>query len=106
MLWLLDSSPTNSWPTFGQYRPPLPRDAKLGEARASPSQMLAQQHSPLQYFEIGDKILEARTLKFGAGGSVLENFGQIFEKLWPTNATKAYLLILKNFPDAPHKRVI
>lgn len=40
--------------------------------------------------------------KFGPVGAFLENFGQIFEKLWPTNAIKIDFWVFQNiFPNAP-----
>ena len=42
--------------------------------------------------------------KFGAVGAFLENFGQIFEKLWLKNAIKVnFLDFQKNFPDTPRE---
>ena len=35
---------------------------------------------------LGGKIFGAKPQKFGAVGAFLENFGQIFEKLWLKNA--------------------
>ena len=47
---------------------------------------------------LGDKIFGAKPPKFGAEGAVLENFGQILEKLWLKHAIKVnFLNFQKNF---------
>ena len=50
-----------------------------------------------------DKIFGAKPQKFGADGAFLENFEQIFEKLWLRNAIKAifiafYITFFENLP--------
>ena len=56
--------------------------AKIRGARGhSPQYRPYEANLPHQYFRIGGKIFGAKPHKFGAVGAVLENFGQIFEKI-------------------------
>ena len=50
-----------------------------------------------------DKIFGAKPQKFGADGAFLENFEQIFEKLWLRNAIKAIFLDFQKIPDTPNE---
>ena len=68
--------------------------------------MLAKRHflPPPNMPRLGGKIFGAKPQKFGAVGAFLENFGQIFEKLWLKNAIKVnFLDFQKKFPDTPRE---
>ena len=62
--------------------------------------MLAKRHflPPPNMPTLEGKIFGAKPQKFYAVGAFLENFGQIFEKLWLNNAIKVnFLDFQKNF---------
>ena len=60
--------------------------------------------APSRYFEVGGKIFRAKLRNYGAGGAVLENFGQIFEKLLLKNAVKVNFGLSKTFFRMPLKK--
>ena len=79
------------------------RDAQLGGLAP---QMLAKRHStPTIWDWGGSKIFGAKPLKFCTGCAVLENYVQIFEKLWLKNAIKVDFWTLKKFWIPLYKRL-
>ena len=68
--------------------------------------MLAKRHFLPPYMpRLGEKIFGTKPQKFDTGGALLENFGQIFEKMWRKNAIKVnFLDFQKNFRTPLMKR--
>ena len=75
-----------------------------GAGGLAPPPMLAKSHflPPPNMPKLGGKNFGARRQKICAGGAFLEDFGQIFEKMWLRNAIKDnFLVFQKKIPGYP-----
>ena len=78
-----------------------------GKGDIAPQYLPYEANLTHQYFGILSKIFGAKPQKFGAVGTVLDNFGKIFEKSGLKMQQNSYLAknfrFSKLFPDIPHE---